>query len=106
MQIEVVPLMDFQHGGRAFARDRVALVPESTAVALERAKLVRVKMQPSPRTQEAPALRNQMEPNPPGKAPADGAGTPSASSQVAQASQPTTSQPPKRGRGRPRTKGI
>lgn len=106
--MEVVPLTDFQHGGVAFKEGVVPTSPISDALAneLERAGLVRVKMALSP-------PRNKMQPDPlnkseadPGKAPAGGEGTPSASSPAAQVSPEKTATPPKRGRGRPRKTGT
>lgn len=99
--MDVVPLQDFQHGSRRFVANVAHDVPDSLATDLERAGLVRVKM--------AAPLQNKMQPDAdpnPGKALADGEGTPSASSQAAPASQTTIAPPLKRGRGRPRTKGI
>lgn len=99
--MEVIPLTDFQHGPKTFAQGVPADIPELLANDLERAGLVRVKM--------APTLTNKMQPDAeptPGKAQADGGGTPSASLPVAQVSPETIAQPLKRGRGRPRTKGT
>lgn len=98
--MEVVPLTDFQHGGKAFREGTVQAVHESMANELERAGLVRVKMAPPLRNQMAPGL--ETKDGEPGKAPAGGEGTPSASSPAAQVSPSTTVEPPKRGRGRPR----
>ena len=98
--MEVVPLTDFQHGRLTFKTDVPQNVSDPVAADLERAGLVCVKM--------APVLQNKMAADPlnkaadPGKAPAGGEGTPSASSPVAQVSPSTTAEPPKRGRGRPR----
>jgi hypothetical protein len=95
MNPEVIPLTDFQHGSITLLQG----VPDKrlssmTAEELERKGLVRIKM--------APVLRNQQAPDPAGKAPAGGEGTPSVSLPVAHLSPPTIAEPLRRGPGRPR----
>lgn len=97
MKIEVVPLTDFVHGRASFAEGKAIEIEEVDANDLERAGLVRVKMMPPLRNQMMPAHSTKSSETAAGKAPADGEGTPSASSRAARVSPPKIARPSVRG---------
>lgn len=90
MRVAIVPLTDFVHGEINAREGRQIVIDSGVASDLERAGLVRVRMAP------AQAKAEQ------GKAEDDGQGQPSSASQAAPVLQDETSQPLKRGPGRPR----
>lgn len=97
MQIEVVPLTDFDHGGRPFTEGKPAQVHEADANDLEKAGLVRVKMSPAHQNKMMPPATTKARDTPAGKAPADGEATPSASLRPARVSPPKTAKVSMRG---------
>lgn len=92
MVVEVIPLTNFVHGSINATEQRPFWIEESVARDLERAGFVRIRM-----AHAIPVKRVDE-----GKVQDDGPGQPSSVSQAAPASPTTTSEPSKRGRGRPR----
>lgn len=85
MDVEAIPLTNFVHGHFECRMNRPVMMPAGVADDLEKAGLIRI------------ALKRTAAPIVSGKAQDDGQGQPSSASQAAPASQPTTSQPSKRG---------